>query len=209
MNRIFALVLIVLISFSYINAAQESMHNLSSKELRNGTISYFTSGWKYSAGNDLNWTSIEFNDDGWSDVNTFQNNSFPSAWNGTGYFRFHFTIDSSLFNKSVILQIWSSGKQEVYIDGKFITAKSDRNHPKILTFNQNQDHVLAVKYVNNDVQYYKDAGFSPGFAAGFANIEELIRSNLKDLRRYSNEQIFFTAITIAFGLLHLILFLYN
>lgn len=209
MNRIFALVLIVLISFSYMNAAQESMHNLSSKELRNGTISYFTSGWKYSAGNDLNWTSTEFNDDGWSDVNTFQNNSFPSAWNGTGYFRFHFTIDSSLFNKSVILQIWSSGKQEVYIDGKFITAKSDRNHPKILTFNQNQDHVLAVKYVNNDVQYYKDAGFSPGFAAGFANIEELIRSNLKDLRRYSNEQIFFTAITIAFGLLHLILFLYN
>ncbi|HVO75994.1 MAG TPA: SpoIIE family protein phosphatase [Ignavibacteriaceae bacterium] len=209
MNKKSALILIFIISYVQITFAHATEYKLASKSLRNGEIIYLTSGWKYSHIHNISWISPEFNDSSWTTVSTSRNDSFPSHWNGTGYFRFRFTIDSLLLNKSLILRIWSAGKQEVYLDGKYITSKSDWNHPKVITLNQNPDHLLAVKYVNNDIRYFKDAGFSAGFAVGFANIEELVQSNLKNLRRYSNEQIFFTAITIAFGLLHLILFLFN
>ena len=101
-----------------------------------------------------NWTSSGFNDSGWTNVNTIQNESFPADWNGKGWFRFHFTIDSSLFNKSVFLRIWSAGKQEVYLDGKYITDNSDWKHSKVITFNQERNHIIAVKYTNNDSRYY-------------------------------------------------------
>ncbi len=209
MNGIFVVILSCLISLTQLTAGKEKPSDLSLNELHKRTLVYFTSGWKYSPGDNLDRASPEFNDSGWIEVNTFRNDSFPANWKGTGWFRFHFTIDSSLYNKSVFLHIWSAGTQEVYIDGKYITDNSDWKHPKVITFNQEQNHLLAVKYTNKNVRYYSNAGFSKGFRIGFGNIEEIMQTGLKELRGYSNEQMFFTAITIAFGLLHFILFLYN
>ncbi len=209
MNRIFAVILICLISFTQLTAGEIKPFNLSRDGLQKETIIYFTSGWKYSAIYNSNWASPGFNDGSWTEVNTILNDSFPSDWKGTGWFRFHFTIDSSLFNKSVFLHIWSAGKQKVYIDGKYIAENSNWKRPKIVVFNQEKNHLLAVKYTNNDRLYYEDAGFNPGFRIGFGDLEEVMHSELKELRGYSDEQMFFTAITLAFGLLHFILFLYN
>ncbi len=209
MNGILLLFLSIIFSFNQLSAEKEKPFNLSWNEIQNTTIYYFTSGWKYSPADIYNWNSPGFNDSDWIKVNTIQNQRFPADWNGTGWFRFHFTIDSSLFNKSVFLRIWSAGMQEVYLDGKYITDNSVWKHSKVITFNQKRDHILAVKYTNNDARYYVNAGFSQGFMIGFGNIEKVVHSELKELRRYSNEQMFFTAITLAFGLLHLILFLYN
>ena len=209
MNGIFVVILTCLISLIQFTTGKEKPFNLSLNELHKRTLVYFTSGWKYSPGDNRNWVSSEFNDSNWIEVNTMQNDSFPAKWQGTGWFRFHFTIDSSLYNKSVFLHIWSAGVQEVYIDGKYITNISDWKHPKVVTFNQGRNHLLAVKYTNKEIQYYSDAGFSKGFRIGFGSIEEVMQTSLKELRGYSNEQMFFTAITIAFGLLHFILFLYN
>ncbi len=209
MNGTFALILSCLISLTQLAQGKEKQFNISADELNKAAILYFTSGWKFSPLYISGWNSPEFNDSNWQDVNTMQNSSFPQNWNGTGWFRHHFTIDTLLFNKSVYLHIWSAGKQEIYIDGNYITERSNWRHPEIVTFNGTPSHVLAVKYVNNDPRHYKDAGFSEGFRIGFGNIEEIMESDLHELRGYSNEQIFFTAITLAFGLLHLILFLFN
>ncbi len=209
MNGILLVFLSIIFSVNQFAAENEKPLNLSRNEIQNTTIYYFTSGWKYSPADIHNWSSPGFNDSDWIKVNTIQNQRFPAGWNGMGWFRLQFTIDSSLFNKSVFLRIWSAGKQEVYLDGKYITDNSDWKHSKVITFNQKRDHILAVKYTNNDSQYYKDAGFSQGFMIGFGNIEKVMQSELKEVRRYSNEQMFFTAITLAFGLLHFILFLYN
>lgn len=209
MNGTFAVFLSCLISLTTLTQGKEKTFNISIGELHKTTVLYFTSGWKYSSTYSGNWTSTGLNDSSWKEVNTIRNDGFPSDWKGTGWFRFHFTIDSSLFNKPVYLHIWSAGKQEVYIDGKFAAVNSDWKRPKVVTFNPWQDHILAVKYINDDPMYYKDAGFSEGFRIGFGNIEEVMQSDLQELRGYSNEQMFFTAITLAFGLLHLILFLFN
>ncbi len=209
MNGTFALILSCLISLTQLAQGKEKQFNISADELNKAAILYFTSGWKFSPLYISGWNSPEFNDSNWQDVNTMQNSSFPQNWNGTGWFRHHFTIDTLLFNKSVYLHIWSAGKQEIYIDGNYITERSNWRHPEIVTFNGTPSHVLAVKYVNNDPRHYKDAGFSEGFRIGFGNIEEIMESDLHELRGYSNEQMFFTAITLAFGLLHLILFLFN
>ena len=209
MNGIFLALLSMLFTVNQLTAEKEKLFNLSSNELQKETIVYFAEGWKYSPEEKPNWTSSELNDSSWTELNTIQNKSFPADWNGTGWFRFHFTIDSSLFNKSVFLRIWSAGKQEVYLDGKYITDNSDWKHSKVITFNQVRNHLIAVKYTNNDSRYYVNAGFSKGFMIGFGDIEKVMQSESKELRRNSNEQMFFTAITLAFGLLHLILFLYN
>ena len=209
MNGTLTVILSFLISLTAITKGKEKPLNLSWNEIQNTTIYYFTSGWKYSPAENTNWTSSEFNDSSWTKVNTIQNKSFPADWDGKGWFRFHFSIDSSLFNKPVFLRIWSAGKQEVYLDGKYITDNSDWKHSKVITFNQLRNHLIAVKFTNNDARYYRDAGFSQGFMIGFGNIEKVMQSELKELRRYSNEQMFFTAMALAFGLLHFILFLYN
>jgi serine phosphatase RsbU (regulator of sigma subunit) len=209
MKGIFTVILIFFISIATLFAAKEKPLKISSKELHKKIVLHFTSGWKYKSGDNLSWASSEFNDSSWNEVNTIRNDSFPSNWKGTGWFRFHFTIDTSLFNKSVFLYTWSAGTQEVFLDGKYEADNSTWKKPKVITFNQQQNHLLAVKYINNNSQHYKDAGFSQGFRIGFGSIEEVIKTDLKELRGDSNEQMFFTAITLAFGLLHFILFLYN
>ena len=125
MNGIFLVFLSLLISVNQLTSEKDKPINLSQNELQKETIFYFTSGWRYSRTVNPNWNSPEFNDSSWTKVNTIKNDSFPSDWNGSGFFRFNFSIDSSLFNKSVFLRIWSAGKQEVYFDGKFITDNSD------------------------------------------------------------------------------------
>ena len=209
MNGTFAVILSFIISLTQLNQGREKPINISAYQLQNASILYFTSGWRYSSTYTGNWASPGLNDSSWRDINTIRNDSLPSDWKGTGFFRFHFTIDSSLFNKSVYMHIWSAGKQKIYIDGNYISDRSDWRHPEIVTFNRTPDHLLAVMYINNNLMYYKDAGFSEGFRIGFGNIEEIMESDLHELRGYSNEQMFFTAMTLAFGLLHLILFLFN
>ncbi|MEJ2613775.1 MAG: 7TM diverse intracellular signaling domain-containing protein, partial [Ignavibacteriaceae bacterium] len=209
MTGIFAVILSFIISLTQLTQGKEKPINISAYELQNASILYFTSGWKYSSAYTGNWILPGLNDSSWNEVNTIRNDSFPSDWNGTGLFRFHFTIDSSLFNKSVYIHTWSAGKQKIYIDGNYITDRSDWKHPETFTFNGTPNHVIAVKYINNDPIHYKNAGFSEGFRIGLGNIKEIMESDLHELRGYSNEQMFFTAITLAFGLLHLILFLFN
>ena len=209
MNGTFAVILSFIISLTQLIQGKEQPINLSASELQRASIIYFTSGWRYNSNYINNWTSPGFNDSSWKEVNTILNDSFPKDWNGTGFFRFHFTIDSSLFNKSVYLHTWSAGKQKIYIDRKYVTDRSDWKHPEIVTFSGTTNHLIAVKYINNDPAHFRDAGFSEGFRIGFGNIEEIMESDLLELRGYSNEQMFFTAITLAFGLLHLILFLFN
>jgi serine phosphatase RsbU (regulator of sigma subunit) len=209
MNGIYILVLYLIIPLTQQIKGENQPINLSSDKLKNGSIIYFTSGWKYSPVFKNNWTSAEFNDSAWTEVNSSGGNNFTSNWTGTGWFRFHFTIDTSLFNKTIYLHIWSAGQQQVYLDGKYIAHRSNWKQPKTITFNQEREHLLAVNYINNNIKSYIDAGFNEGFRIGFGNIEDMMQSDLKELRRYSNEQMFFTAITLAFGILHFILFLFN
>ena len=149
MNGTFAVILSFIISLTQLNQGREKPINISAYQLQNASILYFTSGWRYSSTYTGNWASPGLNDSSWRDINTIRNDSLPSDWKGTGFFRFHFTIDSSLFNKSVYMHIWSAGKQKIYIDGNYISDRSDWRHPEIVTFNRTPDHLLAVMYINN------------------------------------------------------------
>jgi serine phosphatase RsbU (regulator of sigma subunit) len=209
MNGTFAVILSFIISFAQLIQGKEKLINITAGELQREVNIYLTSGWKFTTLYNKDWNSPDFNDSSWTDVNTIQNSSFPDNWNGTGWFRLRFTTDSLLFNKPVYLHIWSAGKQEVYLDGKSVAERADWKQPQIITLDQKQQHLLAVQYANNDPGKFRDAGFSEGFRIGFGNIDEIMKSDLHELRGYSNEQMFFTAITLAFGLLHLILFLFN
>ena len=208
MNRIYLLVFYYLISVSQI-VGKGSGFYLSFHELEKNISVYFTAGWKYNQGDVPGYQTREFNDSNWAEVSTLFNDNLLNNWNGKGWFRFHFTIDTSLYNKSVFLLIRSAGKQEIFLDGKYAADVSDLENLKTITFSPMPNHIIAIKYLNNNTRYYKNAGFNPGFEFGFGSIEKVLQSDIKKLRGYSNQQMFFTALTIAFGILHFILFLFN
>ncbi len=208
MNRIYLLVFYYLISVSQI-VGKGSGFYLSFHELEKNISVYFTAGWKYNQGDVPGYQTREFNDSNWAEVSTLFNDNLLNNWNGKGWFRFHFTIDTSLYNKSVFLLIRSAGKQEIFLDGKYAADVSDLENLKTITFSPIPNHVIAIKYINQNTEYYKNAGFNPGFEFGFGSIEKVLQSDIKELRGYSNQQMFFTALTIAFGILHFILFLFN
>ncbi len=208
MNRIYLLIIFYLISVSQI-VGKGSRFYLSSHELEKNISIYITAGWKYSQDDAPGYQTLEFNDSSWVEGSTLFNDNLLNNWSGKGWFRFHFTIDTSLYNKSVFLFIRSAGKQEIFLDGRYAADVSDLESPKTITFPPIPNHVIAIKYINKNTGYYKNAGFNPGFEFGFGNIEKVLQSDIKELRGYSNQQMFFTALTIAFGILHFILFLFN
>ncbi len=208
MNRIHIIILLYLISASIIRG-RESRFYLSSNELEKNISVYFTTGWRYNPVDAPGYQYPEFDDRSWPEVSTLFNDSLSNRWEGQGWFRFHIKIDSSLYNKTVFLLIRSAGKQKIFLDGKYAADVSDWEDPKTVTFSPTQDHIIAIKFTNKNIEYYRNAGFNPGFEFGFGNIEKVLQSGIKELRGYSNQQIFFTALTIAFGILHFILFLFN
>ncbi len=208
MNRIHIIILLYLISASIIRG-RESRFYLSSNELEKNISVYFITGWRYNPVDAPGYQYPEFDDRSWPEVSTLFNDSLSNRWEGQGWFRFHIKIDSSLYNKTVFLLIRSAGKQKIFLDGKYAADVSDWEDPKTVTFSPTQDHIIAIKFTNKNIEYYRNAGFNPGFEFGFGNIEKVLQSGIKELRGYSNQQIFFTALTIAFGILHFILFLFN
>ena len=133
MNRIYLLIIFYLISFSQIDGKGNRFY-LSSHELEENNSIYFTAGWKYSQDDAPGYQTLEFNDSSWVEGSTLFNDNLLNNWSGKGWFRFHFTIDTSLYNKSVFLFIRSAGKQEIFLDGRYAADVSDLESPKTITF---------------------------------------------------------------------------
>ncbi|RJP64549.1 MAG: hypothetical protein C4539_14330 [Ignavibacteriales bacterium] len=167
-------------------------------------------GWKYHAGNNIEWSSPDFSDSSWQVIsNTLQLNNYEllKSWSGTAWFRIHFKIDNKLMNESFGLIIWNAGKVKLYLDGKFITDESTWKNPKVVKFHQKSSHLIAVRLENDKIENFISAGVNPGFRISLANMEKIMSHTNSELQRLLTQQIFFTALTLAFGLLHLLLYL--
>jgi signal transduction histidine kinase len=118
-------------------------------------------GWKWHAGDNLEWAKPEFDDSGWEEIDPTKDIfELPqlSRSGEIGWFRIHLLIDSSIKQQMVML-IDQSGASEIYLNGKLIHrfGTLSANRQKIIAFtpalkpisfpiSNKQVEVLAVRY---------------------------------------------------------------
>jgi serine phosphatase RsbU (regulator of sigma subunit) len=194
---------------------------LSADTLKKHTRIWLTK-WKYHAGDNPEWANPNFSDSAWEIVGTtLEPNASPkTGWNGIGWFRLHLTVDSLLWQMPLIVTMRQAGSAEIYLDGKLIYAYGhDGRHQKqgrsgryhdyaTLTFDQAQ-HVFAIRYSNARTKTFHRADRAAGFYFLLGHADPVIENAVRELEADSNTQMFFTTLALAFGLLHLFLFLFS
>lgn len=176
-------------------------------------------GWRYHAGDDSTWSSVAYNDSAWEIVNSRINlgDEPVSGWNGSGWFRLHLDIDSTLWNKPLAFNLRQAGASEIYLDGKLLyrfgvvgRSKKDEQkwfgdrNPNVLTFSSPPRHLLALRYSNFEPARFSRLGFYPGFQLTLIDM----KSAFAQARRFETSQMIFATILAALAFLHLVLFLF-
>jgi serine phosphatase RsbU (regulator of sigma subunit) len=130
-------------------------------------------------------------------------------------------VDSSLWSVPLALNLWQTGASEVYLDGKLLCrlgkvgpskaeeeALIERN-PRCIVFDNQEDHVLAIRYSNFSTDYLNQLEMDAGFTG---QIWEDLNSRIQDrtavVRTLTIYQILFAVIPVVLAFLHLFLFLY-
>jgi len=115
-----------------------------------------------------------------------------------------------------------AGTAEIFLDGKLIyqSAQTDsqikrilgtpkHNNYNVFSFTDTSTHVISVRYTNVSDKTLHNAGLPAGFFLQIGNPENYIKKNIDNVKENLSFQMFFTALTLAFGLLHLILYLFS
>jgi signal transduction histidine kinase len=182
----------------------------------------FRNGWRFHPGDNMAWAKPDFDDSDWMlYLPPMMVEPIPdSLWNGYGWFRYRFAVDSSVYSKVTNLYFSTYGAAEVYLDGKLVQkygvfstdAQEEKYynpyyklHPAMV-LQQAGSHVLAVRFSYHKGQQYKKLlgkyartfGFSTGLATD--DLNKRIFSSVIFARQY-----FFTLGTI----LLLIVFLHG
>jgi serine phosphatase RsbU (regulator of sigma subunit) len=165
-------------------------------------------GWYYHLGDNENWALQNFNDTSWEVISGTRtmDNLDKKKWKGTAWFRLHIKIDSTLKNKTLGITIIYAGHIEIFVNGKLLTNRGQDDR-RTLTFSDKTDYILAVKYSNTCLNEFVFAGLPPGFSISIGDIERIMTSDSNEIRRISSQQMFFTALILAFGMLHFIFYL--
>lgn len=182
--------------------------------------------WKYSKGDDSTWADKTLDDSAWDTLSTrlkWQEYS-TEDWNGIGWFRREIKIDSSLFNKSVALSFNHFGASEIYFNGELLVKYGKvssipdsekvyrpNNIPVALTFSNDTNYVLAVRYSNHysfREPEWTDSWYGHhGFTTRISNINDEIKNQM--LNGKMNYGInfaiggIFLSLSILYFLLHL------
>ena len=79
-------------------------------------------GWKFHAGDNPEWVSPGFDDTFWSVIDpTNDIHDIPNLWKTSiGWFRLRFTIDSSLVQKQIALQVEQTGASEIFLNSVLV-----------------------------------------------------------------------------------------
>jgi serine phosphatase RsbU (regulator of sigma subunit) len=186
----------------------------------NGKIVY-QKFYRHHAGDDTAWAQPEFDDGDWTQI---EYGAFPHDWQGIGWFRLHLAVDSTLWNKALALTFWLWGASEIYLDGKllaqygkvgssitdeegYVVLNPDLSLPKAIVFDQNIDHVLAVRY-SNFFLIEKAPNIWHGFQVNLRELNSAIAANAKQREINTKNMVITTSVPIVFAVLHLLLFLF-
>lgn len=172
--------------------------------------------WHYHPGDTEEWADPEFDDSHWGLMypQLFADYMPKEEWSGVGWFRLHVVIDSALFNQPLGLSIWQGGVSQIYLNGErlYIFGEEEEDWigaPKVLTFSEKTDHVIAVRYSKPSVEELHKQGFESGFFLRLGNMNQMAENRVRYERPLITYQMVFTTLSLAIGFLHLILFLFS
>lgn len=188
---------------------KKSLEVQHTTENKNKDSNPFTQFWKYHAGDNLEWALPTYNDNLWQSIEPELNlDSIPKElFNGIGWFRIRFSIDSLMINKLTAIYLHHYGASEIYLDGNLIIAfgkvSTDKENersfipdlPVVFSLGDTLKHILAIRYSNQFFQDNKEK-----YAEEIAGIRfsYLDRPYEYIVQRFRTEEIWFTFI-LLFG----------
>jgi hypothetical protein len=165
--------LLLFCCISFLCPAQTGKDNaiyISSDTVEKGWV--FVENWTFTPTDDSAYSNKEYADEKWDTLSPVFKTNWKSkgkykVYPGIGWFRYYFTVDSSMLNKPFALTISHAGASEIYLDGKLLrkTGKikaeerkvdySDINaSPFIFIIKDSGVHVFAVRYANYDAEKF-------------------------------------------------------
>jgi serine phosphatase RsbU (regulator of sigma subunit) len=148
-----------------------------------------------------------YEDSSWELARTWLQQGDPpkSDWQGVGWFRLHVVVDSTFPRLSLGLNGSHSGKIRVYWDGVLQLEGLSYRTPDAIHTGGPGEHLLAVRYELQELDKLHESGDAPGFFIRLGEYHDTITM----MNRQRIEQMFFTGLVLAFGILHLMLFLFS
>jgi two-component system NtrC family sensor kinase len=185
----------------------EGVHLSASSWERDPSVLTWHYRWRYHPGDNPEWAMPQYEDSSWELARTwFRQGDLPqSGWHGVGWFRLHVVVDSTFPRLSLGLNGSHFGEVRVYWDGVLQLESLSYRTPDAIHTGGPGHHVLAVRYELGELDGLHASEIGAGF---FVRLGELHES-LAMLYRQKTEQMFFTGLMLAFGILHLMLFLFS
>jgi len=133
-------------------------------------------GWKFHAGDDSTWKSIDFQDNSWQNIDPgidiTQFKELKSS--GIGWIRIHLKADSSITKKQITAWVFQYSASEIYLNGRLIKKYGKTEPNKSITeaycpygdlFNLSLqpglEYVIAVKLAYQPGLPYSSTFFTP------------------------------------------------
>ncbi|MCP4214378.1 MAG: SpoIIE family protein phosphatase [bacterium] len=162
--------------------------------------------WKFHPGDNEKWAAPLLDDSAWQLVSPVLGRDTPikHTWTGVGWFRLHIRITDDSDIDTV--GIWGHIPRDVdvYWDGKHILNKISRIPASLYTGGKG-DHVIAVRLATPSLKDIHNRDQKAGFFILLGDATAAVRSIMGN----RSEQMFFTALMLAFALLHFVLFAYS
>lgn len=182
---------------------------------------YISDTWYFRAGDSIEWARPDYPDSTWQKISTYLGpNELPFIeWEGIGWFRIRFKIDSTLINYPLALILEQHhGASEIFLDGKKLYTLGEvsyfeedyqpyrDNKPRPLYISDTDPHLLAVRYANHDAELFNDYGFTSGFRFLIGDLNQHIDSTITETTSRSWAQLLFAGGLVAFTIIHLLLY---
>lgn len=157
--------------------------------------------------------------------------TFPAEdWRGIGWFRFRVTVADHLHDVPVGVDVRQVGAAEIYVDGELVHSWGqvgispaddvpDRTgDPRPLVFRAEQghavgpsgrEHLVAVRYSSRFLDEVRWRGVEPDLAVLFLALRPAVEERLELVHKLSRHQMFLAGVSLAFGLVHLLLFVFR
>jgi serine phosphatase RsbU (regulator of sigma subunit) len=172
--------------------------------------------WRFRAGDGPGWASPQHAATDWMavDLNDL-GASIGDDWPGVGWFRLELRVDAALTRRALELRVVETGFADIYIDGELVRRSPEdrdrrpgrRRDAVWIELQPGRDHLVAVRWENHRFADMERLGIDHAFSLALVHPETPSNPPPVDVRRV-REQLFFTAVPLAFALLQLLLYVF-
>ncbi len=173
--------------------------------------------WRYHEGDNIQWASPAVDDDKWSTLHSYLNESELKQFKGIGWFRIHLKVSSALFHKTFAIKMSEDGASEVYLNGKLVhsfgTVSATGNESPFdpthgsyfIQLSGDTSQVIAVRYTA--WKALARGLDQPGFTISIQNVSMVNGKEKEELGTVAGS-VFLSSVFFAFAMFHLLLFVF-